>query len=107
LPEKAGRWLACLSQIITKKKITLTEVTNEPILAIKFQYKKESGKSAYRRGIPAKPKKCIGKNVKFTPTNIAKNCLFNQVGCRVNPVNKGYHVTNPPNIANTAPILST
>jgi len=87
--------------------MTLAEVTKEPTLAIKFQYKKESGKSAYRRGIPANPKKCIGKKVKFTPTNIAKNCLFSQVGCKVKPVNKGYQVTNPPNMANTAPILNT
>ena len=53
---------------------------NDPNLVMIFQYKKQSGKSEYRRGIPANPKKCIGKNVRLTPINIAKNCLFNQTG---------------------------
>jgi hypothetical protein len=36
----------------------------------KFQNKKASGKSEYRRGIPLRPKKCCGKKVRFTPKNI-------------------------------------
>jgi hypothetical protein len=33
-----------------------------------FQPRNMSGKSQYRRGNPAKPVKCIGKKVIFTPT---------------------------------------
>ena len=39
--------------------------------------------------------------------NININCLINIVGFIVKPVNNGYHWTNPPIIANTAPIDST
>ena len=42
----------------------------EPNVAIVFQLEYESGKSGIRRGIPAKPKKCIGKKHTFTPTNV-------------------------------------
>jgi hypothetical protein len=55
----------------------------------------------------ASPRKCCGKNVGFTPTNITANCAFNHLGCKVKPVNKGYHWINPAMIANTAPIDST
>jgi hypothetical protein len=45
----------------------------DPTLATTFHSRKVSGKSEYRRGIPAKPKKCMGKKVKLTPKNIVKN----------------------------------
>ena len=50
------------------------------------------------------PRKCWGKNVKFTPMNITANWAFNHFGFIVSPVNSGNHCTNPPMIANTAPI---
>lgn len=68
-----GRCLAKDSHIIKKKNVTATTEISDPILAIKFQKRYMSGKSEYRRGIPAKPKKCIGKNVRLTPMNIVKN----------------------------------
>ena len=33
------------------------------------------GLSAYRLGEPARPKKCWGKKVKFTPININQKCI--------------------------------
>jgi hypothetical protein len=57
--------------------------------------------------MPASPRKCCGKNVKFTPTNITANCALNHFGFIVSPVNSGNHCTKPPIIANTAPIDST
>jgi hypothetical protein len=57
--------------------------------------------------MPANPKKCWGKNVKFTPKNITINCIFNQVSFIDKPVNKGYQWTKPAIIANTAPIDNT
>jgi hypothetical protein len=57
--------------------------------------------------MPASPKKCCGKNVMFTPVNITPNWIFNHLGFIVSPVNRGNHCTNPPMIANTAPIDST
>jgi hypothetical protein len=47
-----------------------TVVINEPYVAILFHAEYESGKSGIRRGIPAKPKKCIGKKQTFTPINV-------------------------------------
>jgi hypothetical protein len=44
----------------------------EPKVAILFHAEYESGKSGIRRGIPAKPKKCIGKKVIFTPTKVVQ-----------------------------------
>jgi len=44
----------------------------EPNVAIVFQDAYESGKSGIRRGIPANPKKCIGKKQTFTPTKVAQ-----------------------------------
>jgi len=45
---------------------------NEPKVATEFHAEYESGKSGIRRGIPAKPKKCIGKNVTLTPINVVQ-----------------------------------
>lgn len=66
-----------------------------------------SGKSEYRRGIPASPSICCGKNVMFTPVNIIQNWAFAIRWLIVNPVNIGNQYTSPPMIANTAPIDRT
>jgi hypothetical protein len=42
----------------------------DPKVAIEFQAAYESGKSGIRRGIPAKPRKCIGKKQTLTPINV-------------------------------------
>lgn len=48
----------------------------EPNELTKFHVAKLSGKSEYLRGIPAKPKKCWGKKVKFTPIKVIQKCIF-------------------------------
>lgn len=57
--------------------------------------------------MPARPKKCIGKKVKFTPVNIIKNWIFNHFGFIVKPTIRGYQLIKAPIKAKTAPILST
>lgn len=57
--------------------------------------------------MPAKPKKCMGKKVIFTPINIIQNCAFNHFKFIVRPVIKGNQLTNAAIRANTAPILNT
>lgn len=54
------------------KKIPAIE-TYDPIDETIFHEVNASGYSEYRRGMPFSPKKCCGKNVMFTPTNIMKN----------------------------------
>ena len=54
------------------KKALETIVIQLPKLAILFQALKLSGKSGTLRGIPAKPKKCIGKKHKFTPIKVVQ-----------------------------------
>jgi len=54
-------------------------VINEPTVAIEFHSVKASGKSGIRRGIPANPKKCIGKKVKLTPTNVDQKWILPKV----------------------------
>jgi hypothetical protein len=51
----------------------------DPTEAIKFQPAKLSGKSGILLGIPARPKKCIGKKVRLTPMNILQNCALAKV----------------------------
>ena len=48
----------------------------EPNEAIVFHPEYESGKSGIRRGIPAKPKKCIGKKVTLTPIKVVQKCIL-------------------------------
>ena len=48
----------------------------EPKELIRFHPAKLSAKSDYRLGRPAKPKKCCGKKVKFTPINISQKRIF-------------------------------
>jgi hypothetical protein len=50
----------------TKNKVE-TIVIIEPRLAMAFHSEYASGKPGIRRGIPASPKKCIGKKQTFTP----------------------------------------
>ena len=57
--------------------------------------------------MPANPRKCIGKKVVFTPINIKVNWALSNEGFKVTPLNSGNQFTNPPNKANTAPILRT
>jgi hypothetical protein len=44
----------------------------EPRVAILFHCEYASGKSGIRRGIPANPKKCIGKKQTFTPIKVVQ-----------------------------------
>lgn len=103
----AGRCLAQDSHKMNKKNNTeITEII-EPTLATTFQYSSVSGKSEYRRGIPANPKKCIGKKVTFTPINIITNWAFSHLGFIVSPTISGNQLTIPAISPNTAPILKT
>ena len=54
--------------------------------------------------MPARPRKCWGKNVRFTPVNIIPKWVLDHVGWRVYPVNSGNRWVNPARMANTAPI---
>ena len=62
-----------------KKSIVEIIVIIDPNEAIVFQPPKASGKSGIRLGIPAKPKKCIGKKVKFTPIKVVQKWIFPSV----------------------------
>jgi hypothetical protein len=53
-----------------------TVVIIDPYVAIVFQLEYESGKSGIRRGIPASPKKCIGKKQTLTPIKVVQKCIF-------------------------------
>ena len=44
----------------------------DPTEATVFHWLNESGKSGIRRGMPAKPKKCIGKKQTLTPMNVVQ-----------------------------------
>jgi len=61
------------------KKIVEAVVMNEPNVATLFHGEKASGKSGIRRGIPASPKKCIGKKHKLTPMNVVQKWIFPKV----------------------------
>jgi hypothetical protein len=58
-----------------KNKVEIIVII-DPIVAIKFHSEKASGKSGTRRGIPASPKKCIGKKHKLTPINVDQKCIL-------------------------------
>lgn len=57
--------------------------------------------------MPDSPRKCCGKNVMFTPTNIMAKWVLAHMSSSVYPVNSGNQCTNPAIIANTAPIERT
>jgi hypothetical protein len=46
------------------------------MVAIVFQLEYESGKSGIRLGIPAKPKKCIGKKHTLTPIKVDQKWIL-------------------------------
>ena len=57
--------------------------------------------------MPFIPKKCCGKNVMFTPMNMARNWIFRSFGL-IDRLNiSGNQCTMPAMIANTAPIERT
>jgi hypothetical protein len=61
------------------KKIVETVVINDPKVAMLFHALYASGKSGIRRGIPARPRKCIGKKHKLTPINVVQKCILPRV----------------------------
>jgi len=84
----------------------LTEIV-DPSLATLWNSKNWSKNSEYRRGIPAKPKKCIGMKVVFTPTNRIANCLTLRILLMATPENRLNHIVKPIITAKTAPSLRT
>ena len=58
-----------------KKKIAEKKDIYEPKLLTAFQPLIASGKSGILLGIPASPKKCIGKKVIFTPIKNNQKCI--------------------------------
>jgi len=60
-----------------------------------------------RRGIPAKPKKCWGKNVKFTPIKVKKKCIFPAIRLISTPRKRGNQKYIPAIIEKAAPIDKT
>lgn len=57
--------------------------------------------------MPLSPRKCWGKKVRFTPTNIMMKCVLVQREWRVSPENRGNQWVNPLKMANTAPMERT
>ena len=43
-----------------------------------------------RRGMPFRPRKCIGKNVRFIPMNINQKFSLPSVSLSIRPVSLGY-----------------
>lgn len=61
----------------------------------------------YSLGIPCRPKKCCGKNVRLTPMKSNQNWAFDKPRLKFRPKNFGTQKYHPLNMANTAPILKT
>ena len=57
--------------------------------------------------MPFKPKKCWGKKVILTPTNIVAKCTLSHEELSVKPVKRGNQCTMPAKIPKTAPIDKT
>jgi hypothetical protein len=57
--------------------------------------------------MPASPRKCWGKNVRFTPINIVIKCAVALLWSSVAPVKRENQWLNPAKIAKTAPIDKT
>jgi len=65
---------------ITHKKNNVDKsVIKDPNDAIEFHCVYASGKSAILLGIPARPKKCIGKKHKLTPKKVVQKCIFPKI----------------------------
>ena len=62
--------------IINRKNMALMVDIIDPIDLRVFQVVNLSWKSAYRRGNPANPRKCCGKNVRLTPMNVVQKWIF-------------------------------
>lgn len=58
----------------------------DPYEATAFQPAKASGKSGILRGIPAKPKKCIGKKVTLAPIKVIQKWIFPKVSEYETPI---------------------
>lgn len=71
-----SRLLVSASHTMNRDISTATIEMVDPMDDIVFHRVKASGKSEYRRGIPDNPRKCCGKNVILTPTNITQNWVF-------------------------------
>ena len=78
-----------------------------PKLAKIFQLEKASGYSAILLGIPDNPKKCIGKNVIFTPQKKVQKNIKDVTFQKLIPNNFSNQKKKPLNIAKTAPIDNT
>jgi len=76
---KVVRFTLIASHIIKIKNRIATIERYDPIEEIMFHVINASGYSEYRRGIPFNPKKCWGKKVRFTPTNIKINWTFSHL----------------------------
>jgi hypothetical protein len=57
--------------------------------------------------MPFSPRKCIGKNVKFTPIKRSQNTPTTRELLNVPPANKGNQIVNQVRIPKTAPKEST
>ncbi len=57
---------------------TEAAIIKAPMVAMTFQNHQPLSKLyvAYRRGIPARPRKCIGKKVRLKPANWSQNWIF-------------------------------
>ena len=58
----------------------------EPKDAIAFHWVYASGKSGILRGIPAKPRKCIGKKHKLTPMKVVQKWILPKISGYVTPI---------------------
>ena len=80
---KTSRLDANASQMMKTISITAVREMNEPIDEIVFHIVYASGESEYRRGMPDSPRKCCGKKVILTPTNIIAKWILAHVSLRV------------------------
>jgi hypothetical protein len=72
---------------------------------LKYQYK--SIESKYLRGNPCNPKKCIGKNIKFTPIKNNTKKIIIKFSLILILNKSSHHKFIPVKIPKTAPILKT
>ena len=59
--------------MMNRNIITLTNEIVDPVDEMIFHVVQATGQSEYRRGVPAMPRKCCGKNDRLTTTNITAN----------------------------------
>src|SRR5215213_5088689 len=71
--------LLCAVRCTLMRKTSNEEaISNAPVVAITFQNHQPLSKLyvEYRRGIPARPRKCIGKKVRLKPANCSQNWIL-------------------------------